>query len=121
MTLRALVSRLVALGRKDRLDRELDAEVLAHLELAERDLMATGLSPEEARLTARRRFGGVEPMKEDHRDQRGVRWIDNLMQDCRYGLAALKRDRLFAVVAIGVWRSVSALTRPCSASWTAFC
>ena len=102
MTLRALVSRLVALGRKDRLDRELDAEVLAHLELAERDLMATGLSPEEARQAARRLFGGVEQMKEDHRDQRGVRWIDNLMQDCRYGLATLKRDRLFAVIAIGV-------------------
>ena len=102
MKFRALVSRLAAIGRKGRLDRELDAEVLAHLELAERDALAAGLSPEEARRAARQRFGGVEQMKEDHRDQRGVRWLENLFQDFRYGLTSLRRDRLFAVVAIGV-------------------
>ena len=40
--------------------RELDDEVRAHLELAERDALASGLSPEEARRIARRRFGSID-------------------------------------------------------------
>ena len=69
--------RLLALFRTRRLDRELDDEVRAHLELAERDAMAAGLSPEEARRDARRRFGSVERMTEEHRDRRSVRWMEN--------------------------------------------
>ena len=61
---------LLALFRKRRLDRELDDEILAHLELAERDAIAAGLTPEEARRAARRSFGGIEQMREDHREQR---------------------------------------------------
>ncbi len=49
MTLRSLVHRLLALTRARRLDGELDDEVLAHLELAERDALAAGLSPAGAR------------------------------------------------------------------------
>ena len=45
MTLRRLFQRLLALGRAPRLDRELDAEIAAHLELAERDALNAGLSP----------------------------------------------------------------------------
>jgi putative ABC transport system permease protein len=64
--------RLLALVHRDRIDRELDEDVRAHLELAERDARSAGLSPEDARRDARRRFGAVEPMKEAHRDARGV-------------------------------------------------
>ena len=67
MNLRRLAHRWLALVRKDRLDRELDDEVLAHLELAERDAVARGLTPEEARLEARRAFGGIPQMKERSR------------------------------------------------------
>ena len=70
--------RLAALIRKRRLDGELEGEILAHLEMAELDAIAAGLSPEEARREARHRFGGIEQMKEDHRDQRSVRWMENL-------------------------------------------
>ncbi len=41
-------------------------------------------------------------MKETHRDERSVRWLDTLMKDVRYGLLMLVRDPGFAVVAIGV-------------------
>jgi putative ABC transport system permease protein len=102
MTPRLLFQRVLALFTGRRLDRELDDEILAHLEMAERDARAAGLSPEAARLEARRQFGAVEPMKEIHRDRRGVRWLDTLRRDIRYGLAALGRDRGFALVAIGV-------------------
>ncbi len=96
------MKRLLALFRKRRLDDELEGEILAHLEMAELDAIAAGLSPEEARREARRHFGGIEQMKEDHRDQRSVRWVENLWRDLRYGLAALARDPGFAAITIGL-------------------
>jgi predicted permease len=100
--LRFAAARLLALFRKRRLDGELEGEILAHLEMAERHAIAAGLSPEEARREARRGFGGIEQMKEDHRDQRSVRWAENLLRDARYGMAALGRDPVFAAVTIGL-------------------
>jgi putative ABC transport system permease protein len=102
MNVPMLVRRLVALFSTRRLERELEGEILAHLEMAERDAIAAGLSPAEARLAARRQFGNVESMKEAHRDRRGVRWIDTLRRDIRYGLVLLVRDPGFAAMAIGV-------------------
>jgi putative ABC transport system permease protein len=97
-----VVRRLLALFSKRRLERELDGEVLAHLELAERDAAAAGMSPEEARFAARRAFGGIEQMKEEHRDSRGIRWTETVLRDFRHGLASLGRDPGFAFVAVGV-------------------
>lgn len=102
MTLRRAVHRLLALVRRKRLERELDAEVQAHLELAEHDALARGLTPAEARDHARRAFGGVQQMKERHRDDRSARWLENLVRDVRYGVAALQRDPGFTLVAVGV-------------------
>src|SRR5262249_19810703 len=50
----------------------------------------------------RRGFGGIEQMKEAHRDQRSVRWMENLLRDIRYGMASLARDPGFAAVTIGL-------------------
>ncbi len=102
MKLRWSVARLLALFRKRKLDGELEDEVLAYLELAEHDAIARGLTPEEARREARRGFGGIEQMKEDHCDQRSVRWVENLLRDVRYGMASLARDPGFAAVTIGL-------------------
>jgi predicted permease len=102
MTLRRRIARVLALFRKSRLEDELDAEVLAHLELAERDARARGLTPAEARREALRSFGGVEQMKDIHRENRSSLWIENLVKDARYALAALRREPLFAGVAVGV-------------------
>jgi predicted permease len=100
--LRFAAGRLLAVFRKRRLDGELEGEILAHLEMAELHAIAAGLSPEEARREARRGFGGIEQMKEDHRDQRSVRWVENLLRDVRYGMASLARDPGFAAVTIGL-------------------
>ena len=102
MNLRFAKGRLLALFRKRRLDQELDGEVLAHLEMGERDALAAGMSPEEARREARLRFGGIERMKENHRDARSVRWVENLLRDVRYGMASLVRDPGFAAVTIAL-------------------
>jgi predicted permease len=97
-----LVRRLVALVRARRLESELAGEVRAHLELAERDALASGLSPDQARRAALRAFGSIERMKEEHRDRRSVRWMDTLTKDVRHGLLLLRRDPGFAFVAVGI-------------------
>ena len=102
MTINRRIARLLALVTKSRIERELDDEVLAHLELAEHDARSRGLDPIAARRDALRQFGGIEQMKEAHRDDRSVRWIENLFKDVRYGLAGLRREPGFAVIAIGV-------------------
>lgn len=102
MTLGRAIARLFALFRKQRLDQELENEILAHLEMAERDAIAAGLSPDQARAAAHRRFGGIEQMKEVHRDRRSFNFIDNLVRDFRYGLGSLMRDPGFAAIVIGV-------------------
>jgi hypothetical protein len=100
--LRWIVTRLLAQFRKRNLDRELEDEIRAHLDLAESEAIAAGLSPEEARKQARRSFGGIAQMKEDHRDRRGIRWIDNLVRDVRYGWAALARDPGLTAIVVGL-------------------
>ena len=82
------------------MDAELDAEIAAHLELAERDLIAAGLSPEDARRTARQRFGGVEPIKEAHRDSRSARWLEAWWHDLRAGVRGLRRAPGFCAAAV---------------------
>ncbi|HKW00533.1 MAG TPA: ABC transporter permease [Vicinamibacterales bacterium] len=102
MSLRQRLARLAALVRVRRLDEELDGEIQAHLELAERDALARGLSPEDARREARLSFGGIDQVREAHRDDRSARWIETFIKDSRYGLASLTRHRGFAIVSIGV-------------------
>jgi putative ABC transport system permease protein len=102
VTIRGALERLRALARGRRLDEELEDEIRAHLELAERDGVARGLSLEQARLAARRSFGGIEQVKEEHRDRRSLRWFEAVLKDVRYGLAALGRAPGFTAVVAGV-------------------
>ena len=69
VTIHGVFTRLAALIRKRQFEDELEGEIAAHLELAERDALASGMSPEQARIAARRQFGGIESMKEDTRLQ----------------------------------------------------
>jgi putative ABC transport system permease protein len=102
MSIRRAVERLLAPVRKRRLDRELESEIAAHLELAERDGLHRGLSPAQARREARLSFGGIEVVKEEHRDRRSFRWMETLARDFRFGFSSLIRAPGFAVVAVGV-------------------
>ena len=67
--MRTLWSRIRALFLQRALDERLDEEVRTHLEALAADCERRGATPEQARLAARRAFGGVEQMKELHRDR----------------------------------------------------
>ena len=86
--------------RKPQLDRELDAEMAAHLELAIEENLQRGMSPEEARRQALIGFGGTEQAKEHHRETRSLPVLEILSQDLRYTMRTLRRDRAFALIAI---------------------
>ncbi|MCB1019672.1 MAG: ABC transporter permease, partial [Acidobacteria bacterium] len=94
------LSRLLSLFSWERLDGELADEIAAHLDEAERDLRAGGMAPEEARRVARLHFGGVERVREQYRDQRGLPWVESLWQDIRYTLQSLKGSPVFVVLAV---------------------
>ncbi len=95
-----LKRRLRALFRKTEMEKELDDELQFHLEKETEQNIARGMSREAARLAALRSFGGVEQVKEQSRDVRGVRLIEELFQDLRYSFRVLIRKPAFTLTVI---------------------
>ena len=95
-----LWKRVAALFRERRLDRELEEEIASHLTMQEEEFRARGMSAAEARLAARREFGGVAQTVEAYRDRRGVAWVDNTLKDLRYAVRGLARNPGFTVAAV---------------------
>lgn len=100
MTLRARLRRVRSMFTQRSLDASLDQEIRQHLEMLTAEYERRGLPPAEARLAARRDFGGVEPMKETYRDRRGLPWFDDARRDIHQALRALRRAPLFAGAAV---------------------
>jgi predicted permease len=92
--------RVRSLLRPGQVEQELDEELRYHLEHTADDHVARGLSPEEARHTALREMGPIEPRKEECRDARGLALVDSIRQDCGYALRALRKSPGFSTVAI---------------------
>ena len=92
--------RLRALFRKSELERELEDELRFHLEKEIEQNVARGMNQEDARWTALRSFGGVDQVKEESRDVRGVRFIEELVQDVRYSVRVLRRQPGFTITVV---------------------
>src|SRR5262245_26402988 len=81
--MRRWLERIRAVFRRRRLEGELSEELAFHLEMQARKHRDAGMSAADAAALARRQFGNVELVKEDARDVRGVRPLEDVLQDVR--------------------------------------
>jgi len=92
--------RLRALFRRDKVEADLSEEIRFHLEMETDNNIRSGMSPVAARRAARIEFGGEERFREEHRDARGSRILEDAIADVRYAARWLLRSPGFALAAI---------------------
>lgn len=88
------------LWRRKQMEEELEKELRFHLDEHVKELIARGYPPDQARRNARLAFGGQEQVKEECRDARGTRWLEDFLQDFRYALRTMRQRPGFVAVAI---------------------
>ena len=98
--LRVWIARLGETFRTRRLDRDLDAELRAHLDLSTEEYIRRGLTRAHAEAAARRDLGGVTRTMEEVHDRRGVPGLGAVARDVRYGLRLLRRSPGFTLSAV---------------------
>ncbi len=82
------------------MDKDLDQEVHAHLEMLTEENIRAGMSPSEAQRAARIELGGIEQLKEQVRKQRLGNWLHSVASDCRFALRQLRKNPGFTAVAL---------------------
>ena len=95
-----ILFRLRALVRRRVVEQELDDELRAHLEHETEKHVRAGLLRSDAERRARLALGGVEQVKEQCRDVRGTRWLEESAQDLRYAFRQLRRAPAFTTMAV---------------------
>ena len=88
------------LWRGRQMEEQLEKELRFHLERHATELIERGFQPEEARRRARLELGGPEQVKEECRDARGTRWLEDFLRDVRYAVRTLRQRPAFAAMAL---------------------
>jgi hypothetical protein len=125
VTVRAVLRRVVATCRGRSLDVALDEEVHQHLDMLAAEHRRRGLTPEDARLAARRDFGGIEQIKEMYRDARGVSALEHIRRDLAYAGRGLRKSPGFAIavvvtLALGIGANTAVFTLIDAIRWRNF-
>ena len=103
--MRRFIARLMHVLRSDRAEDDLAREVSSHLAMLEEEHRRRGLTPDDARLAARRAMGSVALAKDLHRDARSFAWLDDMTRDIRHAGRQLRRApgfTAFAVLTLGL-------------------
>ena len=95
-----LLYRLRALFRRHSVEAEMHEELRFHLDREVQRNLATGMTPDEARRHAHLRLGGLEQVKEECRESRGVSILESLLQDVRYSVRMLLKNPAFTLVVV---------------------
>jgi predicted permease len=86
--------------RRRRFTSEIEEEMRIHLDLKSEELMAAGMSPEDARLAARREFGNALGLRERAEDAWAFGALDALVLDVRFAVRTMRRAPAFTAVAV---------------------